>query len=124
MNKNQIKSFLFFTAILSISIYSLFIEDEPIKMMEKNFQNCNYQKTIELANDILQNPNLTKKERTETYILKGISEFSTNHVLEARVTFMELILFDNSITLNSKIVSPKIVLFFNELKNKTLVNNI
>ena len=92
--------------------------------MKKNFQNCNYEKTIELANVTLQNPNLTKKEKTETYIIKGIAEFSTNHVLEARVTFMELILFDNSITLNSKVVSPKILAFFNELKNKTLVENI
>lgn len=124
MKRDQIKSFIFFTIILIISIYSLFSTEDPVKEMKKNFQNCNYEKTIELANVTLQNPNLTKKEKTETYILKGISEFSTNHVLEARVTFMELILFDNSITLNSKVVSPKIVAFFNELKNKTLVNNI
>jgi hypothetical protein len=124
MKKNQIKSFVFFTIILTISIYSLFLEEDPIIRMKKNFQNCNYEKTIELANVTLQNPNLTKKEKTETYIIKGIAEFSTNHVLEARVTFMELILFDNSITLNSKVVSPKILAFFNELKNKTLVENI
>jgi hypothetical protein len=124
MKKNQIKSFLFFTAILTLSIYSLFVEDEPLKMMKKNFQDCNYEKTIELANSILQNPNLTKSEKTETYILKGISEFSTNHVLEARVTFMELILFDNNVTLNSKVVSPKIVEYFKGLKNKLVINDI
>ena len=124
MKKNQIKSFLFFTAILTLSIYSLFIEDEPIKMMRTNFQNCNYEKTIELANSILNNPNLTKEERKETYILKGISEFSTNHVLEAKVTFMQLLVLDNSITLNSKVVSPKIVNFFKEIKNNISANNI
>jgi hypothetical protein len=122
MQKSQIKSFVFFTVILTLSIYSLFIEDNPMKEMKKNFQNCQYEKTIEFANIVLQNPNSNKKERTEAFILKGISEFSSKHIIEARVTFMELILFDNSITLDSKLVSPKILQFFEGLKEKLAVN--
>jgi hypothetical protein len=116
MNDNKIKSFLIFTLILSVSIYSLFASNGQIDQLQNHFQNCEYKKSIELAKIILKNHSLTKSERTDTFIIKGVAEFSSKKFLDARLTFIELLIFDGSITLNSKEVSPKIVDFFNELK--------
>lgn len=118
MNKSKVKSFLSFTFVLLISIYSLFASGGQIEQLQNYYQNCEYQKAIKLAELILKNPNLAKKERTETYIIKGVAEFSSNQILNAESTFTELLLFDGNITLDSKRISPKIVEFFNELKNK------
>jgi hypothetical protein len=116
MNNNKIKSFLIFTLILSVSIYSLFASNGQIDQLHSHFQNCEYKKAIELAEVILKNQSLTKSERTEIFIIKGVAEYSSKKFLDARLTFIELLILDGSITLNSKEVSPKIVDFFNELK--------
>ncbi len=117
MNKSKIKSFLSFTLILSVSIYSLFTSDGQIEQLRSHSQNCEFQKTIELAEVILKNQKTNKKERKEAFILKGIAEYSSNRYLDSRITFIELLLFDKNITLDSVEISPKIIEFFNELKN-------
>ncbi|MFZ1292491.1 MAG: hypothetical protein WAR79_20540 [Melioribacteraceae bacterium] len=116
MTTHQLKTFLFFTFILSVSIYSLFEPDEPKKLMKKYYQNCEYEKVIEQAQIILKNSNLSNKEKSETYLIKGVAEFSSNKFLEARISFSELLKLNKSVKLDSNEVSPKIVKFFNELK--------
>ena len=124
MKKSQLKSFIFFTIILSISIYSLFDSSDQMKDLQKYFQNCEYEKAIDLAEIILKNPNLDKSDKTHAYIIKGVSEFSSNQTLNARITFAELIMFDKNVRLSEKEVSPKIIEFFNDLKQKLLAENI
>lgn len=123
MNKSQITSFLIFTVILSASIYSLFSPDNNIKVLKQHFKNCNYDQAIQTADIIIKDPNTKKNDRTKAYIIKGISEFSTNQVLNSRLTFLDLLILDQNIRLNSKEVSPKIIVFFNELKHNFDVNN-
>ena len=124
MNKSHTKSFLLFTLILSVSLYSLFDSEESIGKLHKHFRNCEYQQTIRFAELLLKNSNMDKKEKSQIYIIKGISEFSSNQILNAKITFAELILFDNNVTLDPREVSPKIITFFNELKNKLETSSI
>jgi len=124
MNNREVRSFILFTLILSVLIYSLFDSDEPIEQLNKNFYNCEYEKAIKYAEIILNNPNLNKKDKSQIYIIKGVSEFSSHQVLNAKITFVELIFFDNNVTLDSMEVSPKIIEFFNQLKNTIEVNSI
>lgn len=116
MKKHQFKNFLFFTFILSVSIYSLLEPDEPKILLKKYYQNCEYEKAIEQAQIILKNSNLSNKEKSETYLIKGISEYSLNKFLDARISFSELLIIDENFNLDTNEVSPKIVKFFNELK--------
>ena len=116
MDKNQRSTFIFFTLILSISIYSLFDSDEPMEQLQKYYQNSEYEKSIKLAERILKNPNISNSNRSKTYIIKGVAEFSSNQFLNARLTFMEYINFNKSANIDSQNVSPKIIAFFNEIK--------
>lgn len=116
MDKNQRSTFIFFTLILSISIYSLFDSDEPMEQLQNYYQNSEYEKSIKLAERILKNPNTTDNDKCKTYIIKGVSEFSSNQFLNARLTFMEFISFNKSANIDSQEVSPKIIAFFNEIK--------
>jgi len=114
---NKRSTFIFFTLILSISIYSLFDSDDPMEQLQKYYQNSEYEKSIKLAERILRNPNISDYDRSKTYIIKGVSEFSSNQFLNARLTFMEYIQFNESGNIDSQNVSPKIIAFFNEIKN-------
>lgn len=122
MNSYQIKTFLLFTFMLTISLFSLFESDNPRKVMKKYYHNCEYEKAIEQANIILKEQNQSKKDIHDILIVKGVSEFSLNKFLDARITFMELLNLDYSIELDSMETSPKIVNFFENIKSSKFVN--
>jgi len=124
MMNNQKSTFIFFTIILFVSIFTLFNSNGQFDQLQNYYFECNYQKAINLAEVILQDPTLDKQKKVKIYVIKGVSEFSSNQVLDARKTFMELLLFDKDVTIDSKEVSPKIIDCFNEVKNKLVVNNI
>ena len=114
---NKRSTFVIFTLILSVSIYSLFDSDEPIDKLQKYYQNSEYEKSIKLAERILKNPNMSDFDKSKTYIIKGVSEFSSNQFLNARLTFMEFLQFNASANIDTQKVSPKIIAFFNEIKS-------
>lgn len=117
MNNNKRFNFIFFTLILSISLYSLFDSDEPMDQLQKYYQNSQYEESIKLAERILKNPNISYYDRSKTYIIKGVSEFSSNQFLNARLTFMEYIQFNEIANIDTQNVSPKIIAFFKEIKS-------
>ncbi|MCB0743309.1 MAG: hypothetical protein H6613_06120 [Ignavibacteriales bacterium] len=118
MERKKLETFFTFTIILMISIYSLFATSGKMVKLQNYFQNCEYQKAIELAEIILKDISLKGNDKTEILIIKGVSEFSLNKIAAAEETFTELLLLNENITLDTRAVSPKIVEFFNELKNK------
>lgn len=124
MSKFQLKSFLLFTVILLVSLYSLFLSDDQLSQLSSHYKNFEYEEAITLAQQLLQNPKLSSKEKSQVFIIKGISEYSSNRMLSAKITFAELILFNKNAKLDIQEVSPKIIAFFNELKNELIVNKI
>lgn len=124
MNKNNFKTFLFFTLILSISIYSLFDDGTGLEKLEKYYTNCDYKKAIMQAQYLLQDTTTDKNDKRKILIIKGISEFSINQVLNSKITFTELLFMDKGISLDPEKVSPKIIDFFYDLKQKLLAENI
>lgn len=124
MEQSKLKSFLVFTFILFLSIYFLVESGGQLLKLQNHFQNCEYQKAIDLADKILNEKNLDKSDQTEILIIKGISEFSSNQFTEAENTFNQLLSIDKNLSLESRSVSPKIVDFFNNLKKTSKVNSI
>ena len=49
--------------------------------------------------------------------MKGVAEYSENRFLDAKITFTELLIFNPNTELTIDKVSPKIVLFFNDIKS-------
>jgi len=124
MSKFQLKSFFLFTLILAIAFYSLFCSGDQLSELNSHYKNFEYEEAITLAQQLIQNPKLSSKEKSKVFIIKGISEYSSNRMLSAKITFAELILFNKNVKLDTQEVSPKIIAFFNELKNELIVNRI
>jgi hypothetical protein len=124
MSKFQLKSFFLFTLILAIALYSLFCSGDQLSELNSHYKNFEYEEAITLAQQLLQNPKLSSKEKSKVFIIKGISEYSSNRMLSAKITFAELILFNKDVKLDTQEVSPKIIAFFNELKGELIVNSI
>ena len=123
MKIEQKKTFFIFTIILLVSIYSLLTSDDNTDLLRSHIYNCNYAEAISLAELILQKPNLPKEEKIDTYLHKGIAEYSSHRILDSKLTFTNLLLLDNKITLNQNKVSPKIIELFNDLKISINQNN-
>jgi len=122
MNKNQLKSFVLFSLVLVASIFSLFTSEKSIEELQKHFKNLEFQHAIEQAEKLLKNSKLAPEDKVKVYIIKGVSEFSINRTLDSKITFAELIFFDQNINLDSKEISPKIISFFNDLKKQLDIN--
>lgn len=116
MNDKQ-QTFIFFTIILAVSILTLFVEDESVQVLESLYKKCEYQKVINLADEILENNELEDNEKARVFILKGVSEFSLHQTLNSQMTFLQLLENYNNIELNDQEVSPKIITLVNELKS-------
>jgi hypothetical protein len=124
MNIFQLKSFLIFSLVLAIASYSLFYSGDQMSKLNSHYKNFEYEEVIILAEQILDSPKLSIQEKSEILKIKGISEYSSNRMLSAKITFAELILFNKNAQLDMQKVSPKIVAFFNELKSELIANNI
>ena len=124
MSKFQLKSFLLFSLVLAIALYSLFCSGDQLSELNSHYKNFEYEEAITLSQQLLQNPKLSSQEKSQVFIIKGISEYSSNRMLSAKITFAELILFNKNVKLDTQEVSPKIVAFFNEIKSELTVNRI
>ena len=117
MDNSKLHTFIVFSVILTVSIYALFISDSEFENLQKHYKNCEYEKSILLADEIIKNPKYGKTEKTESYKIKAISEFSTQRYLDSQITFTELLHFNDNISLSTKEISPKIISFFSEIRN-------
>lgn len=116
MNDKQ-QTFIFFTVLLAVSILTLFVEDENVKVLESLYKKCEYQKVINLADEILAENKLEENEKARVIILKGVSEFSLHQTLNSQMTFLQLLENYKNIELNEQEVSPKIITLVNKLKS-------
>lgn len=118
MNKEDLYSFLLFTAILTVSIYYLFNSDKSVHDIERHFINSQYGEVIKRSEILLRNSDLGKHQKCRLYILKAASEFMLNQNLNSQLTLIQLLEYDQTIALNDNEIAPQIVQLFNELKDK------
>ena len=123
MKANQKNSFITFTIILLFSIYTLIVSNNKIEQLQECIYNCDYEKAIKLADVLLRSSRLSKEDRANVYINKGIAEYSSNRILDSRITFSKLLDFDQKTNLDPEKISPKIIKLFNNLKNRIEQNH-
>ncbi len=103
--------------LLSINIFSQ-INGDSLKILKKQFESFEYQKAINRANQLLAGKDtISKANLKEIYRMKGISHFSINQDDSARYSFRQILKLDSTYNLDSSKTSPKIVAFFNDIKN-------
>jgi TM2 domain-containing membrane protein YozV len=113
--KSLITCTLFF--LFSINIFCQ-ISGDSLKTLKKQFESFEYQKVINSANKLLAGKDtISKANLKEIYRMKGISHFSINQDDSAKYSFRQILRLDSTYNLDSSKTSPKIVAFFNDIKN-------
>jgi TM2 domain-containing membrane protein YozV len=113
--KSWITCTLFF--LFSINIFCQ-VSGDSLKSLKKQFESFEYQKVINNANKLLEGKDtISTANLKEIYRMKGISHFSINQDDSARYSFRQILKLDSTYSLDSSKTSPKIVAFFNEIKN-------
>lgn len=106
--------------LFSINIFCQ-INGDSLKILKKQFESFEYQKVINRANRLLAGKDtISKANLKEIYRMKGISHFSINQDDSARYSFRQILKIDSTYNLDSSKTSPKIVAFFNDIKNNFL----
>ncbi len=100
---------------------------DSISTLKNELRSFEYNKVIEGADRILLNKDIfTNDELINIYIMKGISQFSLSNNEGAKESFGEVLKINPSYQLDSTRVSPKIISYFNLVRdayNKSKINN-
>ncbi|OGU62949.1 MAG: hypothetical protein A2V66_10115 [Ignavibacteria bacterium RBG_13_36_8] len=108
--------------ILPLLIYvspCLCQERSTINKIEKKFQAFEYDSVIVLANTILStDQNLLQEKAIDILIMKAVSQYSLSRNSEARKSFVEVLKLNGNFELNPATISPKIIDFFNSIKQE------
>jgi len=118
------KKFLFI-AIWLICIFSLLSQDnkDSLQNLTQKFRDFEYTLVIDDALRLLESKNkFSNPELIEIYRMKGISHYALLDDSEARLSFIEILKIDTAYSLEPSFTSPKIISFFNEVKNEYLIS--
>ena len=104
------------TVLTPLNKDSISVRDS-LALMKTNFDQFKYADVISIANKLLlRKVPLTKDEILNVYKFKGISHYSLSEDDAAKKSFIEILRIDTSYTLDSTKTSPKIISFFNQVK--------
>jgi hypothetical protein len=113
------------TSLLALVILSAAIVfpqqggNDTLSLLNKRFQAFEYEKAIAAADSmLLTKEGLSKDVLLEVYRIKGISHFSLLQDLQSEESFSNILKLDSSYVLDTAKTSPKILAFFNQVKNK------
>ena len=121
----------YFTTLLIILITSsLFYAQQKIdsiSTLKNELRSFEYKKVIQGSDRILLNKDIfTTDELIDIYIMKGISQFTLSNNEGAKESFGEVLKINPAYQLDSTRVSPKIISYFNLVRdayNKSKINN-
>lgn len=91
-------------------------QKHTIEELRQEYISFNYEKVIELANQMVNSGDYSSEQLIEIYEIKGMSQYSLGQELPARISFEELLKIDPNFSMDPNRVSPKIVNFYNEIK--------
>lgn len=104
------------TKFVSVNKDSIAAQDS-LQLMKKRFDQFKYGDVISLANKLLlKKAPFTRNDIIEIYKLKGISHYSLSEDDAAKKSFIEILRIDTSYTFDSTKISPKIISFYNQVK--------
>lgn len=118
-------SLIIFLVIFTKSVTAQ--ENVSLENMREAYQSLNYEEVISITSVILNSSEIfTDEERIEIFTMRGVSYYSLNQIDDSRKSFFELLKINNEFELNPTLISPKIIVFFDNLKNdyKSITNNI
>lgn len=116
-----------FTLFFIIVILTLTVNAQDtsgiLDSLKQQYENFQFTRVISSADSLLLNKALmSKKQLIEIYRIKAISEFSLLEEENAKRSFISILNLDNNFKLDSTKVSPKIILFYSDIKNNYMAD--
>jgi hypothetical protein len=105
--------------ILFFSLSSLLFSQESnsIQEIRNKYESFEYRSVIQLTDDLLsRGDSLSQDILTEILTMKAVAHFSLGERISSRNSFVELLNLDKDYEPDPVTVSPKIITFFNEIK--------
>jgi hypothetical protein len=120
MRKFSISLIFIFFICIDISFSQV---NDSINIITENFRNFEYAEVIRLSEYFLRsNENLDNNQLIEIYTMKGIAHYSFGEDYDAKESFISILNLDSSFTLDPTRTSPKIITFYNEIKDEYIKN--
>ncbi len=91
---------------------------EQIKNLDKDFRSFQYKKVIEKGKFLLSDPYVTKEDSLSIYKYMLNAAYALADTAEAKAIIKQIIKCDPEFALNPQDTSPKIIEFFNHVKNQ------
>ncbi|RJP63757.1 MAG: hypothetical protein C4539_15705 [Ignavibacteriales bacterium] len=112
-------------AILILCIANSFLAQEKVSLQDiiLKYESLEYNDVISLTANILKTGTLNKNELIEVYTMKAVSHFALSQEVESKNCFIEILKLDKNFNPDPVKVSPKIILFFNDVKEEFLKTN-
>ena len=112
--KNSIIS-LFVLLVLFSNLFSQ--SENTLDSLIAKYNSFDYTGAIDVANNLIgAKQNFTDDELIRVYVIKGIAHYSLGQLESAKISFTNILELDNSYDLDPVNISPKIVSFFNSIK--------
>ncbi len=108
-----------FLLLITFIFIPLFAQNEPrIEQIEEAFRSNDYSRAIELAGLYLSaNNNISENTALRLHEIRAVSFYSIAERDSAKNSFFEILEIDQNYSPNPSNISPKIIRFFNEIKN-------
>ena len=117
--------FLIIIILCLVSAKVIFSQDakEDLKNLVEKFGDFNYSEVVKEVSQLIKNKDrFTNRELIEIYRMQGIAYFSLSDEQHARSSFVEILEVDSSFEMNPANTSPKIISFFDKVKNLYLLS--
>ncbi len=109
---------LCFLLIFSGQLFAQQHIKEQIKDLDKDFRSFQYKKVIEKGQFLLSDPYVTKEDSLEIYKYMLNAAYALADTAKAKQIIKQIIKCDPEFALNPKDTSPKIIEFFDHVKNQ------
>ncbi len=109
--------------LILISIASIIDaqSNEDVRNLKKHYEAFEFSIVINKANSLLlHNGSMSDEDLTDIYMIKAASQFAVKEDGNSRRSFIELLKINSDYKINDVIYSPKLVNFFNEVKEEFL----
>ncbi|KAF0151617.1 MAG: Tetratricopeptide TPR2 repeat protein [Ignavibacteria bacterium] len=102
----------------------LYAQESTIERIKKLcYEEYDYEKVIQLSNELINNTELDDSTRIDLFFMRGISLYALGNENLARVNFENILKIRKTYTPDVRKVSPKILLIFNEVKAEFIRQN-
>ena len=98
-------------------------KQDSVAVLKNELESFNYSGAIKLADYIiLHKESISRETLIEVYRMKAIAQYSQQNTDGAKLSFYNILDMDSSYALDSSNTSPKIIVFFNQLKQTYLTD--